>query len=162
MMLGNRKGKAIGKKLIYDDAGNPMEYLVFRDKFVDRDFTKVFFGKLLDQIEENQEADVGSNGLLKGLGFLGKLVGLMGYDNHIRMTQNEIAEPLELSVSATKRFLGTLEKLDLLVSKGHGDYMISPEVFSQVGNKERIIAWEEWMKIKAKKRHSKLEKCCTV
>ena len=146
MPLRNYKKKVVGRKVLSDDNGELHTAIFLAPNAVDKNFTKVFHKNLIDRLENPREEITAMKKSMNGILLFWKLVEMMGYDNHIRATQERIAEELGVSPSTVKRFIGDLEKADIMICVGHGDFMISPEIVAQVGNEARIEALNEWFR----------------
>lgn len=156
--MDNSKKKIVARKDVVDFDGNIMQACILSAGAVDKNFTKVFHESLVNRLEENMEGMTYMKKSIEGILMFHQLISMMSYDNHLRATQEDIAEKMGRNVSSVKRLIQGLEKADILMCMGHRDYMFSPEVICKVRNGERQDMLNEWFCCKGKKKTAQLEK----
>lgn len=64
-------------------------------------------------------------------------------DNIIYKSAREISETLQkrgldASLSTTKRYIKTLQSINMIRSQGHGKYMLNPSLLASAGREDRL------------------------
>lgn len=156
--MNNYKKKVVGTTELLNPDGDPQQVLILSRGAVDKNFTKIFHEPMVKRLKGTVEDVKYMKKSMEGLLMFHQMIGEMGWDNHLRMTQGEIAKKIGRNVSSVKRFIQGLEKADILMCIGHRDYMFSPELVCKVGNGERQNILNEWFRRKGMKQIAQNER----
>lgn len=111
----------------------------------DKDFKKIFTEDVLRALVDARMAGkkLPCVQVARVLEMFGAIIGMAQNDNIIYKSAREISETLQkrgldASLSTTKRYIKTLQSINMIRSQGHGKYMLNPSLLASAGREDRL------------------------